>query len=163
MKNWAKTTCRLTETYSFFAECCSTMWCLLLYSLAVGGHVIQSTLHADEHVLDGVEFIHEALGLRVLPGRDGGEVLSPRRDNWGWSVWLRFKATLPCRLYPRRRPPTRTWPPWTAAGARGASEPSHFKDKRDVSPAFLTISAVSLPEENMKFQTSSSSRASGSM
>lgn len=40
-----------------------------------------------------------------------------------------FKATLPCPLYPHRRPPTQTWPPWTAARARGASEFFHFKDR----------------------------------
>lgn len=38
----------------------------LLYPLAIGGHFIQRILHADAHVLNGVELVHEALSLRVL-------------------------------------------------------------------------------------------------
>lgn len=38
----------------------------LLYPLAIGGHFIQSVLHADAHVLNGVQLVHEALSLRVL-------------------------------------------------------------------------------------------------
>lgn len=38
----------------------------LLYPLAIGGHFIQSALHADAHVLNGIELVHEALSLRVL-------------------------------------------------------------------------------------------------
>lgn len=57
------------------------LWYQLFYSLAVGCHVIQSALHADEHVLDGVEFIHEALRLRVLTNKDEKEVLLVCEDN----------------------------------------------------------------------------------
>lgn len=38
----------------------------LLYPLAIGGHFIQRILHADAHVLNGIELVHEALSLRVL-------------------------------------------------------------------------------------------------
>lgn len=38
----------------------------LLYPLAIGGHFIQSILHADAHVLNGIKLVHEALSFRVL-------------------------------------------------------------------------------------------------
>lgn len=38
----------------------------LLYPLAIGGHFIQSILHTDAHVLNGIKLVHEALSLGVL-------------------------------------------------------------------------------------------------
>lgn len=38
----------------------------LLYPLAIGGHIIQSILHADAHVLNGIKLVHEAFSFRVL-------------------------------------------------------------------------------------------------
>ena len=42
----------------------------LLYSLSVRRHVVQGGLHAQEHILDGVQFVQETLTLRVLRVED---------------------------------------------------------------------------------------------
>ncbi len=49
----------------------SESWDLLLYPLTIGGHFIQSILHADTHILNDIQLIHETLSLRVLKEWEG--------------------------------------------------------------------------------------------
>lgn len=75
-------------------------------------------------------------------------------------------AARPFRLYPHLHPPIRTWPPWTAAGmtagvrVQAASDRGKYRQSRLY---LLTMSGVSLLEENRKFQTRRSSKPSGNM
>lgn len=59
---------------------------LLLYPLTIGGHFIQSILHTDTHILNGIQLIHETLSLWVLKEWEG------ERDRLGKCISTQLKG-----------------------------------------------------------------------